>query len=57
MAKRVNANWYWTADEAELRAARRREFWVGFRKGYVIGAALGILTAAVYALVVLGWKL
>ena len=57
MAKRVNANWYWTADEAELRAARRREFWVGVRGGYVIGTALGILAAAVYALVVLGGKL
>lgn len=57
MAKRVNANWYWTADEAELRAARRREFWVGVRGGYVIGTALGILSAVVYALVVLGGKL
>lgn len=49
------AHKYWSEDV--FGCLRRREFWVGFRKGYVIGAALGILTAAVYALVVLGGKL
>ena len=56
MTKRIDANWHWPVDEAELRAARRREFWAGVRRGYAIGTALGVLLAIVYALVVFGGK-
>ena len=49
------ANGFWVG-EAKPRAARRWGFWAGFRGGYVIGTALGVLSAIVYALVVLGGK-
>ena len=57
MTKRIDANWHWPVDEAELRAARRREFWAGVRRGYAIGAFLWAVAAVACAFVYIGWKL